>query len=55
MKSLLMDFLPDINTKADILMERLRTLADGKTQIDILKDISRFTLDAISSVIIKKC
>jgi len=46
----LMNFMNEFNSKGDILLERLRTLADGKTQVVLLNELNRTTLDAIASV-----
>lgn len=45
-----MSCLKEFNSKTDILMDKLRTLADGKTQVVLFKEINRMTLDIISSV-----
>lgn len=45
-----MECLKNFNTKADILMEKLRLKADGTTQIDLLNEMSHVTLDVIASV-----
>ena len=45
-----MTFVNQFNIKADILMERLRSLADGKTTIKLLNEFNRATLDAIAQV-----
>ena len=48
--SVLMSFIIHFNTKADILMERLRSLADGKTVFQLFPELNHITLDAISVV-----
>ena len=48
-----MTFVNQFNTKADMLMDRLRTLADGKTIVNLFTEINHATLDAIAQVIIK--
>lgn len=47
-----MDFwVKEFNDKGDILMEKFRSLADGKTLVTFSNEINRFGLDVISSVI----
>ena len=43
-------FINDFNSKADILMERLRTFADGKTIVTLFNEINHATLDAIALI-----
>ena len=45
-----MTFVSQFNTKADILMNRLRNLADGQTLIHLFKELNHATLDAIAQV-----
>ena len=45
-----MEYLGDFNEKSDILMEKLRKYADGKTVINFLNEINRATLDIISKI-----
>jgi hypothetical protein len=45
-----MTFVNQFNSKADILMEKLRKFADGKTQVELLKEFNKATLDAIAQV-----
>jgi hypothetical protein len=40
----------EFNSTADILIERLRRLADGKTQISLYDEVSRAAMDMISNV-----
>ena len=47
-----MTFVNQFNTKADILMERLKYLADGKTVVDLFSEFNHVTLDAIAQVIL---
>nr|UOU03252.1 cytochrome P450 3049C1 [Brachionus rubens] len=54
-RSVLMNCLKEFNLKTDILMEKFRTLADGKTEISLFKEINRMTLDIISSVAFGFC
>ena len=49
-QSILMTFVSQFNTKADILMNRLRNLADGGTLVYLLKEFNHATLDAIAQV-----
>ena len=39
----------EFNSTADILIERLRSLADSKTKISLYDEISRAAMDMISS------
>jgi hypothetical protein len=45
-----MTFVKQFNNKADILMEKLSKSADGKTLVDLFKEINHTTLDAIAQV-----
>ena len=45
-----MDSVSEFNAKADILMERLRSLADGKTVVRLFKELNHTTFDAIAAV-----
>ena len=45
-----MTFVNQFNSKADILMEKLRTKADGKTVVTLLEEFNRVALDAIAQV-----
>jgi hypothetical protein len=45
-----MTFVKQFNSLTDILMEKLRTKADGKTVVSLLNEMNRATLDAIASV-----
>jgi hypothetical protein len=47
-----MTYLDDFNLQGDLLMEKLRTFADGKTMITLFKELNHATLDVIASVII---
>lgn len=40
----------EFNSIADMLIERLRSMADGKTSICLYNEISRAAMDMISSV-----
>ena len=45
-----MTFVNQFNTKADMLMDRLRNMADGKTRIRLFTEFNHATLDAIAQV-----
>lgn len=45
-----MNCLKEFNAKTNVLMEKLRTYADGTTEVVLFKEINRMTLDIISSV-----
>jgi hypothetical protein len=45
-----MTFVNQFNSKADILMEKFRKYSDGKTQVELLKEFNKATLDAIAQV-----
>lgn len=45
--------MEDFNAKSDILMSKLRNLADGITTIRMLDELNNLTLDVIAAVI--KC
>lgn len=49
-KHVLMTFVKQFNNKADILMEKLSKSADGKTLVDLFKEINHTTLDAIAQI-----
>jgi len=44
--------MKEFNIKADMLMERLRTFANGKTQVKMAKEFNRAVFDIIAAVII---
>ncbi len=46
----LIEYLDDFNTKCDILIERLRTLADGKTVVTVFNEVNHAALDIIANV-----
>ena len=48
--SVLKNSANEFNIKADILMERLRSLADGKTSFKLFPEINHATLDVIATV-----
>ena len=48
--SVLMTFVNHFNSKADLLLERLRSLADGKTVVKLFPEINRAALDIIAMV-----
>lgn len=45
-----MSYLSEVNSKSDILLERLRGLADGKTVVKLFDEVNHATLDIIASV-----
>ena len=45
-----MNFVKDFNLIVDLLTERLRKLADGKTVVDVSDEFNNATLDAIAKV-----
>ena len=45
-----MTFVNQFNTKTDMLMDRLRNMADGKTRIKLFTEFNHATLDAIAQV-----
>lgn len=47
---MLLNFMADLNSKIDELMERFRRLAENGTQIVLLDEISRLVLDVIGNV-----
>ena len=47
---MLVHSLEEFNIKADLLMERFRILADGKTVVTLFNEINRAALDIIASV-----
>jgi hypothetical protein len=48
-----MTFVNQFNTKADMLLERLRLFSDGKTVVSLFKELNHATLDAIAQVILR--
>ena len=50
-KSVLITLINDFNMKASSLLDRLRSLADGKRIIELAPELNHITLDAIASVI----
>jgi hypothetical protein len=45
-----MSFIEEFNSKGDILLERIRTLADGKTVVTFFDELNHAALDVIASV-----
>ena len=43
-------YMAEFNQKGDILLEKLRKIADGKTIFKLLDEINHTALDAIASV-----
>ena len=48
--SFLKDLIPSFNECVDQFLERLRPLADGKTQVPMKEEFSTLTLNVISKV-----
>jgi hypothetical protein len=48
-----MKFIKEFNSNGDILLEKLRGMADGKTQITLLRELNNATLDIIANVCFK--
>ena len=42
--------MDQFNFSADVLVDRLRELADGKTEVAMLDEFNRLTLDVIAKV-----
>ncbi len=49
-KHVLNSFIEEFNNKGDLLSEKLRLLADGKTKVVMLEEFNHATLDAIATV-----
>ena len=45
-----MTFLKQFNEKSDILMDRLRSFADGKRVVDLFPELNHTALDAINLI-----
>ena len=45
-----MTFVNQFNEKADMLSQKLRSIADGKTMIQLFHELNQVTLDAIAQV-----
>jgi hypothetical protein len=43
-----MNFVGQFNQKADLLLERLRTLANGRILINLFAEFNHATLDAVN-------
>jgi hypothetical protein len=43
-----MTFVEQFNQTANLLMERLRSMADGKNSIELFHELNHATLDAVS-------
>nr|QVK45596.1 cytochrome P450 [Brachionus paranguensis] len=54
-RNVLVKCLDEFNQKTDQLLEKLRKISDGKTEISLFKEINRMTLDIISSVAFGFC
>ena len=42
--------MSEFNQKGDVLLERLRSMADGKTMVKLFNEINHAALDVIASV-----
>nr|APA31884.1 cytochrome p450 06963 [Brachionus plicatilis] len=49
-RNILKTFLDEFNEKSNLLMEKLRGKADGKTLVTMFPELNKFALDIISSV-----
>lgn len=49
-RNVLKTFFDEFNEKSNLLMEKLRSKADGKTRITMFPEINKLALDIISSV-----
>lgn len=49
-RSFLMNSLKEFNDNSNFLMEKLRTMADGKTKVVLANEINRMALDIIANV-----
>ena len=49
-KQVLNSFIDEFNTKGDMLLEKLRSIADGNTEVVMLDEFNHATLDAIATV-----
>ena len=47
--------IEEFNLKGDILLERIRSLADGKTVVTMFQELNHATLDVIASVSFHFC
>ncbi len=45
-----MNFMNEVNLKSNILIERFKNLADGKTPIKMFEEVNHAALDIIASV-----
>jgi hypothetical protein len=43
-------FIDQFNIKADILMERLRSMADGRTVVVLINELNSIALEALVQV-----
>ena len=46
-----MDSLKEFNSRSDIFLTKLRSLADDKTSVTLLIELNKLTLEVISTVI----
>ena len=51
-KNVLNSFIDEFNTKCDILLDKFRSMSDGKQEVVMLDNFNNVTLDAIATVCI---
>ena len=44
-------YMDQFNASGDLLVEQLSKMADGKTEVNLLDEVNRITLDAIAKVV----
>lgn len=49
-KNILNSFIDEFNSKGDILLDKFRSMSDGKQQVNMLHNFNNATLDAIAKV-----
>lgn len=49
-KQVLASFIDEYNTKGDMLLEKIRSIADGKKEIIMLDEFNHAALDVIATV-----
>ena len=47
-----MNFMEEINSKGNILLDRFKTIADGVTVVKMFEEVNHAALDIIASVIL---
>ena len=53
-RSAINGFFDEFNLKTDLFIQRLRTLADGKTKVVLLDELNNLALDIIASVSLRQ-